>query len=134
MNSIIIKLQKYPHKADTNNLNWGLVKPNLLLLANAFVDYCDKNKLPVKFTSIIRKGISGVSVSKTHIEGRAFDCSVKGWSIDEIESCQEYFNSFYQNIGAVPFGQEKGMPCVYEDGVTKGTAPHLHFQVRANIS
>ena len=133
MNSIIIKLQKYPHKAEVNSLNWGLVKPNLLLLANAFVDYCDKNKLPIDFTSIIRNGIKGVSVSKTHIEGRAFDCSVKGWSIDEIECCEEYFNMNYSKIGAIPFGHTVGLACVYEDGITHGTAPHLHFQVRQSI-
>jgi len=134
MNSIVSKLQKYPHKTDTNPLNWGLVKPNLLLLANSFVDYCDKNKLPVKFTSIIRNGIKGVSVSKTHIEGRAFDCSLIGWSRDEIECCEEYFNMNYSNIGAIPFGHDKGLACVHEDGITKGTAPHLHFQVRPSIS
>lgn len=133
MNSIIIKLQKLPHKADTNSLNWGLVKPNLLLLANAFVDFCDKNKLPVQFTSIIRHGIKGVSVSKTHIEGRAFDCSVKGWSASEIDDCVEYFNKKYTDIGAVPFGQTKGVACVYEDGITRGSGAHFHFQVRPAI-
>lgn len=133
MNSIIIKIQKYQHKSDTNPQNWGLVKPNLLLLANAFVDYCDKYNLPVKFTSIIRQGIPGVSVSKTHIEGRAFDCSVNGWSDQEIKDCQEHFNKNYKNIGAVPFGSNVGMPCVYEDGVSKGKGAHLHLQVRATL-
>ncbi len=133
MNSIVIKLQKFPHKADTNPQNWVLVKPNLLLLANAFVDYCDRNKLPVKFTSIIRPGIQGVSVSKTHIEGRAFDCSVADWSKDDVENCEEYFNRIYVNIGAVPFGQTQGQPCVFEDGISHGTAPHLHFQVRISL-
>lgn len=133
MNSIITKLQRYTHKSDTNPLNWNLVKPNLLLLANAFVDYCDKNNLPVRFTSIIRAGIKGISVSKTHIEGRAFDCSVIGWSDDDINKCQDYFNENYSNIGAIPFGGNKGMPCVYEDGITKGTGAHFHFQVKASV-
>lgn len=133
MKSLVTKIQKYPHKSDTNPLNWNLVKPNLLLLANAFVDYCDKNKLPVNFTSIIRRGIKGVSVSKTHIEGRAFDCSVHGWSQDDIENCVEYFNMNYSKIGAIPFNQTVGQAAVYEDGITHGTAPHLHFQVRISI-
>jgi len=133
MKSIVSKIQKYPHKPDTNPLNWGLVKPNLLLLANAFVDYCDKNKLPVKFTSIIRNGIKGVSVSKTHIEGRAFDCSIIGWDKDDIENCVEYFNMNYSKIGAIPFGGSTGLACVYEDGITKGSGAHLHFQVRMSL-
>lgn len=133
MNSIIIKLQKYPHKNDTNPQNWELVKPNLLLLANAFVDYCERNSLPIKFTSIIRPGIIGVSVSKTHLEGRAFDCSLKGWDEKQIKFCESFFNEKYSNIGAVPFGQLHGQPCVYEDGITHGTAPHLHFQVRPSL-
>lgn len=133
MNSIVTKLQRYPHKSDTSPQNWELVKPNLLLLANAFVDYCEKNSLGVRFTSIIRPGIIGVSVSKTHLEGRAFDCSVNGWSQQEIRECQHHFNKNYTKIGAIPFGETQGTPCVFEDGITKGTAPHLHFQVRASL-
>lgn len=133
MKSIITKLQRYKHKNDTNPLNWGLVKPNTLLLANAFVDYCDRNKLPVEFTSIIRRGINGVSVSKTHIEGRAFDCSVRGWDEIDIENCVEYFNMNYSKIGAIPFGQTVGVACVYEDGVTRGLGAHLHLQVRPAV-
>lgn len=74
-----------------------------------------------------------MSVSKTHIEGRAFDVSVENWSHQEIEWCVEYFNRNYSRVGAIPFGLTQGVACVYEDGITKGKGAHMHFQVRPSV-
>jgi hypothetical protein len=102
--------------------------------------------LNLLFTSIIREGIKGVSISKTHIEGRAFDISVKGWTDKDIFDLVFWINGIF-NIGAI--SQSNGMEneVIYEpreywqpgDSIPIGLKvgdikkeAHLHFQTGKN--
>lgn len=126
---IIERLKKLPHKAEVNPDDWDRVKPNLLLIAEFFVNLCEGMGLAVLFTSIIRKGIPGISISFTHEQGRAFDVSIKGWPKGLAEYIAELINDAF-HIGAISYSDGKEREAVYEDGIKLGTAPCLHCQVR----
>lgn len=126
---IIESLKNLFHKEGVNHEDWHRVHPNLLVLADYVLAHCETHNLPLIITSIIRPKIKGVSVSKTHQEGRAFDASVKGWSDEDIRFLVDAVNEKL-SIGAISFSDGKEREVIYEDGITAGTAPHLHFQVR----
>lgn len=130
---MITRLQSFPHKAEVDKNDWNKVKNNLVVVALAVAFFCIKRKLPLLFTSIIREGIPGVSTSRTHIEGRAFDISVKGWTDKDIFDIVFWINETFE-IGAISAKSGKEFACVYEpaetwpDGSFKKAA-HLHFQI-----
>lgn len=143
---MITQLQSLDHKAGVNKEDWNKVKNNLVLLALAVAFYCFKRKLPLLFTSIIRDGIPGVSVSRTHIEGRAFDISVRGWTEKDILDLVLWVNETF-NIGAISASSGKEFEAVYEpreywkegDKIPPGKKvgdikkeAHLHFQTGKN--
>lgn len=129
---MITQLQSLSHKEGVDSNDWNKVKNNLVLLALAVAFFCSKRGLPLVFTSIIREGIKGVSISKTHIEGRAFDISVKGWTHKDIVDLVSWVNSIF-NIGAVSLSNGMENEVIYEpreyweNGDLKKEA-HLHFQ------
>jgi hypothetical protein len=133
---MISQLQALPHKAEVNKEDWHKVKNNLIILALAVAFYCFKRNLPLLFTSIIRDGIPGVSTSRTHIEGRAFDISVIGWAEKDILDLELWINESFK-IGAVSASSGKEVACKYEPrecwpgGKIKKEA-HLHFQTAIN--
>lgn len=120
------------HKAGVNKDDWDKVHPNLLVVADYVLAHAETYGLPVVFTSIIRPGIKGVSVSKTHAEGRAFDISVKGWSPEDIKFLVDAINEKL-HIGAISFSDGKEREALYEPTVLKNgkviKTAHLHFQV-----
>lgn len=120
------------HKPEVNINDWDHVDTNLLLLLDYAVDFATSRDLPILITSIIRPQIKGISVSKTHEQGRAFDLSVRGWTIYQIKQLADGANDKF-NIGAISYSTHLEQEVVYEDGVSAGTAPHLHFQVRPNL-
>lgn len=143
---MITQLQSLPHKPGVNPGDWLKVKNNLVILALAVAFYCFKRKLPLLFSSIIREGILGVSTSRTHIEGRAFDISVKGWTERDILDLVLWVNETFK-IGAVSASTGKDAAAVYEPreywkegdklppGVKVGDIKkeaHLHFQTAKN--
>jgi hypothetical protein len=118
-----------PHKPEVKPSDWDSVHENLLGLLDFAVDFATDHDLPILITSIIRPKIKGVSKSKTHEEGRAFDLSVRGWTKELIKKLVNQLNEKFKT-GAISSTDLKEREVVYEDGVTAGTAPHLHFQVR----
>lgn len=135
MKEIIRKLKLQNHKPEVDSGDWDNVHKNLLLIAEYVITHCEIHGLYLLFTSIIREGISGVSVSKNHAEGRAFDISVKGWTLDQIHSLVDITNEKFQ-IGAIGLISKQEIEALYEpeerysDGSLKKAA-HIHFQVRA---
>lgn len=133
---MITQLQALTHKEGVDKSDWLKVKNNLILLALAVAFYCSKRNLRPVFTSIIREGIKGVSVSKTHIEGRAFDISVIGWKEKDIEDLLEWFKETFK-VGAISSTTGEERAVIYErrelnpDGSIRKEA-HLHFQVGIN--
>jgi len=133
---MITQLQSLPHKDGVNKEDWNRVKNNLIIVALAVAFYCIKRKLPLLFSSIIREGIPGVSTSRTHIEGRAFDISVNGWTEKDILDIVSWINESFA-IGAISATTGKEITAKYEpreywpDGKIKKEA-HLHFQTAKN--
>ena len=125
-------LMNLPHKEGIKIDDWQVVHPNLRILAYELIEYCKSRNLPLVITSLIRPKIPGVSKTDIHAKARAFDLSVKDWTIDDCLLCEKYFNQNYDKIGAI--SQETGLPraCLYENPMYnhRGTGGHLHFQVK----
>lgn len=143
---MILSIISLPHKDGVDKNDWYKVKNNLVLMALAVAWFCSKRGLPLLFTSIIREGIPGVSVSKTHIEGRAFDISVKGWTERDILDLVHWMNETF-NIGAISQKTGEENEIVYEpreywkegDKIPAGKKvgdikkeAHLHIQTGKN--
>lgn len=127
--SPIADLKSLYHKPGVNADDWDRVSSKLLVLADYLMSHCETYNLPIVITSIIRPKIKGVSKSRTHEEGRAFDISVKGWSAHDVKFLVDAVNEKH-SIGAISLTDGKEREVIYEDGIKAGTAPHLHFQVR----
>ena len=102
-------------------------KSNTSILFTEFIDYCRKMGLPCKITSLISDRGNIKTKSTTHEDGRAFDCSVDGWSIRQIRECEIFFNKMFKNIAAISYSDGIARCCIYHDS---GYGDHLHFQVR----
>lgn len=128
--ALITILTAQHHKGDTDPDDWFKVHINLIVLAAFTLKWCKEQYLEVTFTSIIRPKIPGVSKTDIHASGRAFDLSVQGWTIEQIDLFVKTLNEIF-TIGAISFRDGKEREAVYEDGVTAGKGPHLHVQCRA---
>lgn len=127
MISTIKELQTLPHKEPTNPGDWENVHQSLRILAYELVEYCKSRNLPLVITSIIRPMIKGVSKTDIHSRGRAFDCSVQGWSVQDCLDCEKWMNDNYgDKFGAISISDGKKRACVYHNG----TGMHLHIQCR----
>lgn len=130
---IIQKLKEAPHKAGVNVNDWDIVKPDLVLVGDWYINYCEHHNLPHKFTRIIDKPIPGVSVSDSHNK-RAFDGSLIGWTDADARECVFQANKQLPGIGAVSARDKIRRVAVFEprEFNDKGEMikeRHLHFQV-----
>lgn len=127
---MLARIQAAPHKPECDPLDWERCNPKLLILAAFYLDFCEKHKIPILFTSIIRSMIPGVSKSHTHDEGRAFDFSVHGWTTDLIDEFLDLARKSpeVQKIGAIT-ASGSVVAFLFHDG----TSFHGHAQVRRGI-
>ena len=89
--------------------------------------WAEQRKLPFVITRAIDEKIPGVSVSDTHIEGRAVDLSLKLWTTDDIDDFNCDANKEFSNsIGAFSLADNKPRFCI----IHTGTALHAHLQIR----
>ena len=102
------------------------IQAHLFMLLGEFVYYAEMRDLSVIVTSI--KDKANGRVSKTHEEGRAIDFSVRSWSKLEIDETVEYFNYYYEHLGAI--SARDGIPRVIVHHKVEGGAWHFHMQVR----
>ena len=91
--------------------------------------WAEKRKLPFVITRAIDERIPNVSVSDTHIEGRAVDVSIKGWDADSIDDFIHDSNKQFSSIGAISFTDKVSRFCVFH----VGTGPHFHLQCRRGL-
>ena len=93
--------------------------------------WAEKRKLPFVITRAIDERIPNVSVSDTHIEGRAVDISVKGWTTDLIDDFIADANKeFAEKIGAYSLTDGKPRFVIFHVGV----GPHFHAQIRRGLA
>jgi hypothetical protein len=134
-----------PHKEGVVPENWRMVDSDLLTLAHFYLQFATSRRLPILITSIIRPKIEGLSVSDTHAQGRAFDVSVRGWTVDDLDDLLIECNRVHApRMGAFSATDGLSRAVVYEYGQgvcmvptrapeyckMNGAVPHLHFQVR----
>lgn len=100
--------------------------PSLLIVFAGAYEYCSKRKLPFILSSLFSDRVSG-RVSKTHLEKRAFDLSVRGWTRTQIDDFILYMNEKFEHLAAI--SSSTGKPCLIPP-VDHGNAPHLHVQVK----
>jgi hypothetical protein len=132
--AIIIILRQFEHKVGVDTADWYKVHDNLIVLAAFTVKFAKENYLPLKFTSIIRPKIKGVSKTDIHSKGRAFDISVIGWKKEKILEFVDLINKEFK-LGAISITDGKEREGVFEDAEFdkdgKQTKwPHLHVQCR----
>jgi hypothetical protein len=127
---IIKRASELVHKQGVNPADWEKVKEPLLLVIDWLISRCDQTGLPIRITSIIRPKIPGVSTSTTHEDGRAFDLGLIGWSDSDARDCAHRANKELSELGAISAKSGRQTVAVFEDGITKGTGRHLHFQVK----
>lgn len=110
-----------------NFSDWFKVHPNLVFLCYSISKWAQARKLPMRWTSIIRPMIPGVSKTNIHLMGRAADFSVKGWTTDDINDCAHEFSKCdFKKIGAVSVSDGQQRAIVFHTG----TAMHGHAQVK----
>lgn len=130
------KIKKLVHKAGVNPNDWTKVHPNLLVVLDYVIEHCHAHNLPVVISSIIRPRLK-VSKTDTHSEGRAFDISVRGWQIEDIEFLVDCINADLY-VGAISKSDGLEREALYEpdefeiDPKTKKRKQvkwaHIHFQ------
>lgn len=106
------------------------LSPWLLIILADVIMWALARNLVVTVTSLLRPENDGISESRTHQEGRAFDLSVKGWSEAQIRELCDYINLKYQAIGAISAKDGVSRACFYHNN---GNGWHFHFQVRPII-
>jgi len=92
--------------------------------------YCYQMNKPYVVTSIIRGVKDGISKSKTHQTGRAFDVSVKGWSETFIEMFINYLNAMFSSYAATSASGEKRLAVRHNSG----HGDHIHIQINSKYS
>lgn len=105
------------------------ISPYVLMMFAHLVRFAYEKDLPVVVTSIIRSPEENARLaasSKTHVEGRALDISVKGWSDQDLSELEAEINLLFKQYGAISYKTGRSRPIV----IHNGTAPHIHLQSR----
>lgn len=105
------------------------IKPELRAILNDMGRYCDLAGNRFVITDLLSSVADDARlgrVSTSHLEGRACDVSVIGWSEKFIKQFIEFFTDKYGHLGAV--SKSDGKQKLIVDHV--GTARHLHIQIR----
>lgn len=102
------------------------VNPNLLILLGFYAAFCFENDLPCKVTSI-RTDVVKNRVSITHMHGRAFDASLRGWPEKKIKEYITKVNGKFYDIAALSKRDKIPRAVVRHDA---GRGDHFHHQCK----
>lgn len=132
------KHQYVDFKDGVNNLDLLFIKPHLLEMLAYINVFCFSNGIKFQLTSIIRtkeQNDKVKAVSQTHVQGRAFDVSLRdshGWTYEKIQKMVTEVNSRFSKYGAISSRTGQTTP-VYIHKNANGPGIHAHFQVRSSI-
>lgn len=101
----------------------------VMILAAAIV-WAEERGLPVSVTETLSAKAEDVAlrrVSRTHLEGRAFDISMRGWNPEAQKAIVENLDASFAKYGAVNQGGELALCRVHD----AGTGLHLHVQIHS---
>ena len=113
------------------------IYPQLRNIIIYIAGFCDQNRVKFVITSTIRskkRNIEVNSKSLTHVEGRAFDMSIRpeyGWSPDLVMKLTQNIERKFGHLGAYTASGKQLL--VFNHNANNGTLVHLHFQVYKNL-
>ena len=125
---------KFKHEVDRQLFPY--LSPNLIMALGDMAAWAKQKGLPFVITETItsekRDIARGIArKSKSHVEGRAVDVSVKKWSKVEAENFHDYFDIRYQSIAARSYSTGLANMVVYG---LPGHTDHFHIQVSATLA
>lgn len=133
-----MRTQRIFLNSDVRTVDFLYMHPNLLIILAFINSFCHENKIRFQITSIYRSMEENAKVeakSKTHVEDRAFDFSIKnehGWTKEKLEELTQEINAEFSDIGARVWTQNRTVlisrPILVHK--TKNGAMHAHVQVK----
>lgn len=109
------------------------LNPYLLKVLAFITVFAFRRKLRFCLTSIIRsieENENADAESLTHVQARAFDFSIVGWSKKDMKDLERELKVHFDDIAAIAF--ETMLPRIikFHDN---GNGPHGHVQIRPNL-
>lgn len=105
-----------------------IISPKLLYTFSALNEFCHKEKIPLRITSIVRT-IDKISKSKTHQTGRALDISTKDWTKKNRLDVERFLSGWdnLHDYGARSKSDNLRRIAIFHNA---GQGDHLHLQVK----
>lgn len=132
-----------PHKQfirytyDVNPMDFLTVEPRLLEVMATVAEFCKRNNITLMITSMRRTTKRNMEVgatSMTHVEGRAFDFSIRpvwGWTEEKLKQLENLVEKKHGIYGV--YGAEKRQKVLLIHKV-KGGVRHGHVQVVRDLN
>lgn len=120
--------KQFKIKDDVNAGQFTYLVPDSFIVLAHVVRFCNQSALPLVVTNLIYK--FAVSKSNTHPQGRAFDISVRGWTITDIKRCIKHVTEKCGHLGAISGITLTPRVAYFHDS---GLGAHIHFQVYSLI-
>lgn len=101
----------------------------ILMIMMASWQWCEENNLPFVVTDTVSTQAEDFLLNRkstTHLEGRAFDFSVKGWKAEDMGAYRAWAQERFKGLGAF-VSLEK--PDVVVDFHGEGENLHGHVQI-----
>ena len=104
------------------------IRPELRYTFSALSEFCFKNSIPVRITSIVRT-IDVISTSETHQTGRAMDISTKDWTKKQKIDVKRFLKGWdtLHEYGAISKTDKINKLAIFHNA---GQGDHLHIQTR----
>lgn len=125
-------LDYFKHKKDHSRFMY--LHPLILSVAFDMAHWCELNNLPFVITSTVSTTDEDEKLkrrSKTHVSGRAFDMSLRGWTDKDINRFRIEYNNRYSHIASISL--YSGQPTLIVRH-NSGHGDHLHIQIHSRFS
>lgn len=119
------------YSKDVNPMDILKIEPRLLSIMATISEFCKQNNITFIITSIIRdekrnREVGGVS--KTHVEGRAFDFSIRskwGWDDKLLDRMVKLVEDKHGDYGMYGVNRRQKIVVIHD----VGSGRHAHVQV-----
>lgn len=124
--------QSFRYAKEVNPIDFLKLDPRIIEMIGGVAMFCKKHKITFMITSAIRTPESNAKAnakSKTHVEARALDFSIKsywGWTPELIAKLEVYIERRYGEYGFYTPGKKQKVILIHK--VVGGTL-HAHLQV-----
>ena len=125
-------LEIFKHKKD--HTRYLYLHPVILMIMFDAQNWALDNNLDFKVTSTVTTAEEDRKlsrVSSSHRQGRAFDLSCKGWSVEQINNFRTYFSRKYSSYAALSKSSHQPNLVVYHNS---GHGHHFHVQINSRYS